>query len=79
MRDFGAAIGPVLAIEGLLMAGFAELIRTRTATAAGKDPMRLRGRSRRCAARRCARLGFPLASSAHFSGEVTSGRTDGRM
>ena len=24
MRDFGAAIGPVLAIEGLLMAGFAD-------------------------------------------------------
>ncbi len=43
MRDFGAAIGSVLAIEGLLTARFADSIRTRMATAAGKAPMRLRG------------------------------------
>jgi uncharacterized protein YjeT (DUF2065 family) len=43
MRDYGPAIGLVLAIEGLLMAGFADWIRTRMATAAGKDPVRLRG------------------------------------
>ena len=79
MRHFRAAIVPVLAIEGLLMARFADSIRTRMATAVGKAPMRLRDRSRRYAARRCGRLGFPLASLAHFSGGVTSGRTDGRM
>ena len=39
MRDFRAAIGPVLAIEGLLMARFADSLRTRTATTAGKDPI----------------------------------------
>ncbi len=43
MRDFRAAIVPVLAIEGLLMARFADSIRTRKAPAAGKAPMRLRG------------------------------------
>jgi len=31
MHDFRAAIVPVLAIEGLLMAGFADAIRTRIA------------------------------------------------
>ena len=38
MRDFGAAIGLVFAIEGLLMAGFTELMRKRMAAAAREDP-----------------------------------------
>jgi hypothetical protein len=37
MGDFRAAIVPVLAIEGLPMTRFANSIRTRTASAAGKD------------------------------------------
>ncbi len=43
MRDLGAAIGLVFAIEGMLMAGFTEGMRKRMAAAAREDPMRLRG------------------------------------
>ncbi len=43
MRDFGAAIGLVFAIEGLLMAGFTDSMRKRMAAAAREDPMKLRG------------------------------------
>jgi len=43
MRDFSAAIGLVLAIEGLLMAGFTNSMRTRMAIAAREDPTKLRG------------------------------------
>jgi len=43
MRDFGAAIGRVFAIEGLLMAGFTESMRKRMAAAAREDPHKLRG------------------------------------
>ena len=43
MRDFGAAIGLVFAIEGLLMAGFTERMRKRMAAAAREDPDKLRG------------------------------------
>lgn len=43
MRDFGAAIGLVFAIEGLLMAGFTESMRKHLAAAAREDPRRLRG------------------------------------
>ena len=42
MRDFRAAIGPVLAVEGWQMARFADSMWARSATAAGKDQMRLR-------------------------------------
>ncbi|HTR13173.1 MAG TPA: DUF2065 domain-containing protein [Roseiarcus sp.] len=43
MRDFGAAIGLVFAIEGLLMAGFTDAMRRRMAAAAREDPGKLRG------------------------------------
>jgi uncharacterized protein len=43
MRDFSVAIGLVLAIEGLLMAGFTNSMRTRMAIAAREDPAKLRG------------------------------------
>ena len=43
MRDFGAAIGLVFAIEGLLMAGFTDSMRKRMAAAAREDPTKLRG------------------------------------
>jgi uncharacterized protein len=43
MRDFGAAVGLVFAIEGLLMAGFTDSMRKRMAIAAREDPMKLRG------------------------------------
>ena len=43
MRDFSVAIGLVLAIEGLLMAGFTDSMRTRMAVAAREDPGKLRG------------------------------------
>ena len=43
MRDFIVAIGLVFAIEGLLMAGFAESMRKRMAVVAREDPNRLRG------------------------------------
>jgi uncharacterized protein YjeT (DUF2065 family) len=43
MRDFGAAIGLVLAIDGLLMAGFTGSRRTRMAIAARETPAKLRG------------------------------------
>jgi uncharacterized protein YjeT (DUF2065 family) len=43
MRDLGAAIGLVFAIEGMLMAGFTEGMRKRMAAAAREDPNRLRG------------------------------------
>ena len=42
MRDFGAAIGLVFAIEGLLLAGFTEPMRKRMAQTAKEDPQRLR-------------------------------------
>ena len=42
MRDFGAAIGLVFAIEGLLMAGFTESMRKRMAAAAREDATKLR-------------------------------------
>ncbi len=42
MRDFGAAIGLVFAIEGLLLAGFTDAMRRRMAQAAKEDPQRLR-------------------------------------
>jgi uncharacterized protein len=42
VRDFGAAIGLVFAIEGLLMAGFTESMRKRMAAAAREDPTKLR-------------------------------------
>ena len=43
MRDFSVAIGLVLAIEGMLMAGFTNSMRTRMAIAAREDPAKLRG------------------------------------
>lgn len=43
MRDFGAAIGLVFAIEGLLMAGFADVMKKRMAEVARLEPARLRG------------------------------------
>ncbi len=43
MRDFSAAIGLVVAIVGLLMAGFTESMRKRMAAAAREDPNKLRG------------------------------------
>ena len=43
MRDFIVAIGLTFAIEGLLMAGFAELMRKRMAAVARQDPNKLRG------------------------------------
>ncbi len=43
MRDFSVAIGLVLAIEGLLMAGFTNSMRKRMAIAAREDPAKLRG------------------------------------
>ena len=41
MRDFGAAVGLVFAIEGLLMAGFTNSMRKRMAIAAREDPTKL--------------------------------------
>jgi uncharacterized protein YjeT (DUF2065 family) len=43
MRDFRAAIGPVLAVEGWQMARCADSMWARSATAVGNDQMRLRG------------------------------------
>ena len=43
MRDFVVAIGLAFAIEGLLMAGFAETMRKRMAAVAREDPGKLRG------------------------------------
>jgi len=43
MKDFAAAIGLVLAIEGLLMAGFTETMKRRMAEVARVEPNRLRG------------------------------------
>jgi uncharacterized protein YjeT (DUF2065 family) len=43
MRDFVAAIGLVLAIEGLLMAGFTDTMKRRMAEVARVEPSRLRG------------------------------------
>ena len=43
MRDFGAALGLVFAIEGLLLAGFTDAMRKRMAEIARLDPKRLRG------------------------------------
>ena len=42
MRDFGAAIGLVFAIEGLLLAGFTDTMRSRMAEVSRLDPKRLR-------------------------------------
>jgi uncharacterized protein YjeT (DUF2065 family) len=42
MRDFVAAMGLVLAIEGLLMAGFTETMKRRMAEVARVEPNRLR-------------------------------------
>ena len=43
MRDFGAAIGLVFAIEGLLLAGFTDVMRKRMAEVARLEVWRLRG------------------------------------
>jgi len=43
MRDFIVALGLAFAIEGLLMAGFAEAMRKRMAAIAREDPNKLRG------------------------------------
>ncbi len=43
MRDFIVAIGLAVAIEGLLMAGFAESMRRRMAAVAREDPNKLCG------------------------------------
>jgi hypothetical protein len=43
VRDFGAAIGLVFAIEGVLLAGFIEAMRKRMAEAARQNPRRPRG------------------------------------
>jgi uncharacterized protein YjeT (DUF2065 family) len=42
MRDFGAALGLVFAIEGMLMAAFTESMRARMASVAREDPRWLR-------------------------------------
>jgi uncharacterized protein len=42
MRDFSAAIGLVFAIEGMLLAGFTEIMRVRMAQVAKTEPQRLR-------------------------------------
>jgi uncharacterized protein len=42
LRDFSAAIGLVFAIEGLLLAGFTETMRSRMAQTAKEKPARLR-------------------------------------
>ena len=43
MKDFGAAIGLVFAIEGLLLAGFTDAMRKRMAEVARLEVGRLRG------------------------------------
>jgi hypothetical protein len=43
MRDFGAAIGQVLAIEGSLTAGLADSTQPRIAGVARGDPAKLNG------------------------------------
>jgi uncharacterized protein len=43
MRDFGAAIGLVLALEGLLTAGLVGSMPPRMAVVARQDPAKLRG------------------------------------
>lgn len=43
MKDLGAAIGLVFAIEGLLLAGFTDTMRKRMAEVARLDANRLRG------------------------------------
>jgi len=43
MRDVVVALGLAFAIEGLLMAGFAEPMRRRMAAFAREDPSKLRG------------------------------------
>jgi uncharacterized protein len=43
MRDFGAALGLVFVIEGLLLAGFTDAVRRRMAAAARADQRRLQG------------------------------------
>jgi uncharacterized protein len=42
LRDFSAAIGLVFAIEGMLLAGFTETMRSRMAEAAQEKTSRLR-------------------------------------
>ena len=67
MRDFSAAIGLVLAIEGLLMAGFTNSMRTRMAIAAREDPAKLRGIGLGAAFLGVGdRVGVPLASLTAF-------------
>jgi hypothetical protein len=70
MRCFRAAIVPVSAIKGLLMARFANSMRP----AAGKDPIGPDARGSVLGS-----SGLPACFLARFSGEATSGRTDGRM
>ena len=52
MHDFGAAIGLVFAIEGLLLAGFTETMRKRMAEVARLEPGGCAGSAsaRRCSA-----------------------------
>ena len=58
MRDFGAAIGLVFAIEGLLLAGFTDTMRSRMAEVARLDPEApALVRPRRGGVRRARRLG----------------------
>ncbi|MBV8565573.1 MAG: DUF2065 domain-containing protein [Methylobacteriaceae bacterium] len=42
MRDFVAALGLVMAIEGILFAGFPAAMKRALAAAAGREPTRLR-------------------------------------
>jgi uncharacterized protein YjeT (DUF2065 family) len=80
MPDFGAAFGLVLAIEGSSMAGFTGSGRTPMAIAARETPAKLRGVGHGAA---LSGVSIVRASrwllQAHFSGEVTSRRTDRRM
>jgi uncharacterized protein len=77
MRDLGAAIGLVLAIEGLLMAGVTGSRRRRMAIAARGNPAQLPGVGLG-AALPGVRIVWPSRwlLQAHFSAEATSRRTD---
>jgi uncharacterized protein YjeT (DUF2065 family) len=80
MRDFGAATGLVLPIEGLLMAGFTGSRGTRMAIAALENRARLRSVGLGAALRG---VMIVWASrwllQARFPGEAASRRTDRRM
>jgi uncharacterized protein YjeT (DUF2065 family) len=80
MRDFGAAIGLVLAIEGSPMAGFTGSRRTRVAIAARENPAKLRrvGLSAPLTGVRIV-WAFRSLLQAQFSAEATSRRTDRGM